>query len=146
LKQQRIQIKKGDEKMKMLVTLMVLGLMSMTTSIYAGKSCCPSTVKKKSAVAEDKSIVKVCVGCGEIKGSAKCCKDDAEKCKDCKLNKGSVGCCKDLKAADGEKSVKLCVKCGEVKGTEKCCKKDAKKCGCGMIKGSPGCCKMPKKK
>ena len=36
----------------------------------------------------------VCPLCGEIKGSAKCCKQGADKCYKCWLNKGSPGCCK----------------------------------------------------
>ena len=85
----------------------------------------------------------VCQNCGEIKGSGKCCKADAEKCEKCGLNKGSIGCCKGLKPAKGEDEVVLCTKCGEVKGSDKCCKAGAEKCEkCGLNLGSPGCCRI----
>jgi len=96
-------------------------------------------------VTEQPKLV-VCQKCGEIKGSEKCCKIDAEKCPKCGLNKGSIGCCKALEPAEGEKDIVLCAKCGEVKGTYKCCKVDAVKCPkCGLNEGSPGCCKLPPK-
>ena len=99
------------------------------------------TLRKKGEMPERHLVV--CGKCGELKGTEKCCKVDAEKCSKCNLNKGSVGCCKDLKPAEGEKDIVLCAKCGEVKGTEVCCNKEAVKCSkCGMAKGSPGCCKI----
>ena len=80
----------------------------------------------------------LCGGCGQIKGSAVCCKADAAKCDKCELAKGSPGCCKITKGKDAP----LCAKCGQIKGTDVCCKADADKCAkCGMAKGSPGCCK-----
>ena len=110
------------------------------TAVCPATGVCPkgsTQCKLKSAGA-----VKLCGSCGEIKGTANCCKKDAEKCSKCELIKGSPGCCKMTK---GE-TVKLCSSCGEIKGTTKCCKKDAVKCTkCNLIKGSPACCKLPKK-
>jgi len=94
--------------------------------------CCPGCVAKIKA-APDKYLAKIkangetaekapvllCSGCGEIKGTDKCCNKDAEKCGKCGLIKGSPGCCKITK---GGKPVALCAKCGEIKGTDKCCK------------------------
>ena len=110
------------------------------TAVCPATGVCPkgsTQCKLKSAGA-----VKLCGSCGEIKGTANCCKKDAEKCSKCELIKGSPGCCKMTK---GE-TIKLCSSCGEIKGTAKCSKKDAVKCTkCNLIKGSPACCKLPKK-
>jgi hypothetical protein len=127
--------------MKNLIVMAMIVSLGIGVSITSNAQCCGAKKAVKAA-----NTVTVCTGCGEIKGSGKCCKKNIAKCSKCNLHKGSIGCCKHLKAAKGEKAVKLCAKCGEQKGTEKCCKKDAKKCGCGMIKGSPACCKLPKKK
>lgn len=84
----------------------------------------------------------LCGKCGQIKGSAECCKADAAKCSKCGLIRGSPGCCK---LSESGKDVTLCAKCGQVKGSDLCCKADAVKCGkCGLAKGSPGCCKLSK--
>jgi len=45
----------------------------------------------KGCVAKAEKKVVVCKGCGEAKGSAKCCKPVA-KCAACGLHKGSLGC------------------------------------------------------
>ena len=83
----------------------------------------------------------VCPGCGEIKGTPKCCQTDVKRCAKCGLNKGSIGCCKHLKPPAGKKEITICAKCGEIKGAVACCKAGAKKCSkCGLNKGSVGCC------
>ena len=86
----------------------------------------------------------LCCKCGQIKGSALCCKPGAEKCSKCGLAKGSPGCCR----LDGAKAdVCLCTYCGEIKGSDKCCKAGAEKCAkCGLNKSSPGCCRIKKEK
>ena len=38
--------------------------------------------------------VKLCLKCGQIKGTDVCCKADAQKCSKCGLAKGAPGCCK----------------------------------------------------
>ncbi len=84
---------------------------------------------------------KICASCGQIKGTADCCKPGATKCEKCGLVKGSPGCCKLPKGT--KKDVALCVKCGQIKGSDDCCKADATKCEkCGLAEGSPGCCKI----
>ena len=84
--------------------------------------------------------VMLCGLCGQIKGSADCCKEGAEKCEKCSLVKGSPGCCIMTAGQD----VTLCAHCGQIKGSADCCKEGAEKCEkCGLAKGSPGCCKMP---
>ena len=104
--------------------------------IYA---CCPSCLAKikadpEKAVATLKAKgekpelrLAVCPECGEIKGTAQCCKPDAKKCSNCGLNKGSIGCCKELKPLAGQKDIVLCAGCGDVKGSAKCCKPNATK-------------------
>jgi hypothetical protein len=84
----------------------------------------------------------LCLHCGEIKGSDKCCNHEGRvKCPKCGLLKGSVGCCK---IPPGLEKAEICTHCGEIKGTEKCCKLEGReKCPkCGLLKGSPGCCKL----
>ncbi len=104
----------------------------------------PETIveQAETAVKEAVASIDLCTKCGQVKGTAECCKPDAKKCDGCGLAKGSPGCCKIPK--DVEK-VTLCTKCGQIKGTAECCKPDAEKCAkCGLAKGSPGCCKLPK--
>ena len=93
----------------------------------------------------DRTPVALCPKCGEIKGTAKCCKlEGRTKCAKCGLFAGSPGCCKIPKGT--KEPVLLCLKCGEIKGSAKCCKLEGRtKCSkCGLFKGSPGCCKIPK--
>ena len=81
--------------MKRIIVMLIVAA-SMVSVSYGGAGCPFSScgVGKKAAApkAEVKkaSVVDVCPGCGEIKGSAKCCKPDAKKC-GCGMNKGSVG-------------------------------------------------------
>ena len=133
--------------MKRIVVMLIVVASAASMSYGVGCPFSKCGVGKKAATpkAEVKkaSVVDVCTGCGEIKGSAKCCKADAKKCGGCGMNKSSVGCCKNLKPAEGEKTIKLCAACGEVKGSNNCCKANAKKCkSCGLNKKSPGCCKL----
>jgi len=124
------------KSVKWILVLLVIGFVTSVSTVIAGDHPSATTQVKKSATIE------ICTGCGEIKGSPKCCAPDAVKCGDCGLNKGSIGCCKDLKPAAGEKSVKLCRACGEVYGSADCCNPHAAKCEkCGRNKGAPGCCK-----
>ena len=79
--------------MKKVVTtvLMVvsLGLLTGCSSLCGKCKLCP--FGKKAA----KEAEALCVKCGEIKGSEKCCKAEGrEKCPKCGLFKGSPGCCK----------------------------------------------------
>lgn len=81
-----------------------------------------------------------CGKCGELKGSAVCCKEDVDVCEKCNLHKGSALCCK-LPAELAGKD--MCVKCGQVAGSELCCKEGAEICEkCSLQKGSPLCCKL----
>ncbi len=150
--------------MKSLLTVFVVGLISVVFAGCCGDGKCPITglggdeetkcslknnkcslsgkecadkekcsMKKDCPVLAKKAVI---CACGEIKGTANCCKKDAVKCSKCGLNKGSIACCKkDLVGKE------ICLKCGDIKGTENCCKKDAKKCPkCNLNKGSVGCC------
>ena len=102
------------------------------------------------ASAEEKENAKkpgtcvLCCKCGQIKGSALCCKPGADKCPKCGLHKGSPGCCR---LAGAKKPVCLCTYCGQIKGSDKCCKPNTVKCTkCGLDKGSPGCCRIKREK
>jgi hypothetical protein len=121
------------------LTLIVLALgltcwQANASGNYEGSS------KRKTAAAKKAAPVKLCLKCGEIKGSAVCCvAEGRSKCTKCDLFKGSVGCCKI--------PTTICTGCGEIKGTAKCCAAEGRtKCGgCGMFKGAPACCKIDKK-
>lgn len=85
--------------------------------------------------------VTLCGNCGQVKGSADCCKQGATLCKACGLHKGSPGCCRIKKG----KMVTLCGNCGQCKGSDLCCckKPDQPRCkGCGLFSKSPGCCRI----
>jgi hypothetical protein len=102
----------------------------------------PASGGAKTAAPKDTRIM-LCAKCGEIKGSAKCCKAGVEKCPLCGLNKDSASCCKKIDFRWGD--VELCPKCGEVKDSRRCCVMAAEKCPkCGLHKNSPGCCRIPK--
>ena len=93
----------------------------------------------------DKTPPALCTGCGEVKGTAKCCKAEGRtKCSKCELFKGSPGCCKIPKGT--KKPVPLCTACGEIKGAAPCCKVEGRtKCSkCNLLEGSTGCCKLPR--
>ncbi|MFH1731595.1 MAG: hypothetical protein ABIF82_08080 [Planctomycetota bacterium] len=122
-------------RMRNVVALvLIVAVLGMTSSCCIFGGSCSTT-----------NATKVCMKCGEIGGSDKCCAEGAEKCAKCGLNKGSVGCCRGLKPAAGATDVILCAKCGQVKGSDVCCKPGAAKCAkCGLVKGSPGCCKIGK--
>lgn len=99
-----------------------------------------------SAPAATAPVAKICLSCGEFKGTEKCCKTEGRvKCAKCGLLKGSAACCKVPKDYSGTGVV--CVSCGELKGTKMCCKTDGRvKCSkCGLLKGSIGCCKLPRR-
>ena len=89
---------------------------------------------------KDKKLTKLpalCAKCGQVKGSAVCCRKGVAKCAKCGLAKGAPGCCAIPKGATG--AVTLCGKCGQAKGAAVCCRKGAAKCGhCGLAAGSPG--------
>ena len=69
--------------------------------------CCPGCVAKIKADPDKylaaikakgetpaKAPVLLCKGCGQVKGSAKCCDPKAKKCGGCGIAKRSPGCCK----------------------------------------------------
>lgn len=86
--------------------------------------------------------IQLCIQCGQIKGSALCCKPGQTMCSSCGLVKGSPGCCKIPK---GAKTAVICADCGQIKGGVLCCQPNQTKCPkCGLVKGSPGCCLIPK--
>ena len=67
---------------KTLLLMAVIGLMGASMAMAACPTGCAAKVEKK---------VVSCKGCGEVKGSSKCCKP-AAKCAACGLHKGSPGC------------------------------------------------------
>jgi len=66
---------------KTLLLTAIIGLMGASVAMAA----CPAGCAKA-----EKAVVS-CKGCGEVKGSATCCKP-AAKCAACGLHKGSPGC------------------------------------------------------
>lgn len=119
-------------------------LMIVTVFAFVGASLCGNGCRKsdKEGQAGGDSI-KLCIKCGQIKGSQLCCKPGQTKCSSCGLAKGSPGCCNIPK---GAQTAALCAGCGQIKGSDLCCKPNQLKCAkCGLVKGSPGCCKIPEK-
>lgn len=115
-------------------------------------AACVETFKKDpekflKAMAEQgvgpEKVAAVCTKCGQIKGSAECCKPGHATCPKCGLAKGSPGCCKVEKGIT--EPVDLCLACGNIKGSQECganCAKPKASCtGCHRVKGSAGCCK-----
>ena len=78
-------------KKKLLLTALIafVGASIAMAACPTGCECAKCVAPK----AEKKTVL--CKGCGEVKGSAKCCKADAEKCSKCGMNKGAPGCCAD---------------------------------------------------
>ncbi len=100
---------------------------------------CKATQKVPSAPGK----VALCTECGQIKGTASCCKPGQAVCSKCGLAKGSPGCCKITKGSS--KPAYLCAHCGHIKGSAKCCQPGQATCAkCGLVKGAPGCCKIKK--
>ena len=97
-------------------------LMTVLVMAWAMGGCVTKTVPPAGPSGHGvRAGVKLCGGCGQIKGSEACCDAAAPRCAKCNLIKGSPGCCKLPKDAAGD--VLLCGKCGFIKGTAECCVK-----------------------
>ncbi len=117
-------------------------LMAAVSFLSMGSAGCQTAETSTEAVVSPGAI-SLCTGCGQIKGSASCCRPGAATCPACGLAKGSPGCCTIEKGSTVP--VALCTSCGQIKGSAACCRPGAAKCAsCGLVKGSPGCCKLPK--
>ena len=96
-----------------LIAVVVTALLISAQTVSADCGSCPADVKQNVEKAEatvqtaaatvaDVKGQKLCLKCGQIKGSEKCCKSGQKLCKKCGLVKDSPGCCKipkDAKAA-----------------------------------------------
>ena len=91
------------------ITALLLSAQSVSADCGSCKAGAKPNVEKAEAtavqtaekVAEVKGQ-KICLKCGQIKGTKKCCKPGQKLCGKCGLVKGSPGCCKipkDAKAA-----------------------------------------------
>lgn len=58
-----------------------------------------------------KTVILLCIKCGQIKSSELCCKPDQIKCPKCGLTKGSPGCCK---IPEGAQIAAFCTECDKV--------------------------------
>jgi hypothetical protein len=130
--------------------LSIVAIFSLATLWLAGcQKSAPSTDAAGAAAGsqpagggEEHAHLMLCGHCGQVKGTAECCQEGAEKCASCSLAKGSPGCCTIQAGTD----VALCEKCGQIAESEACCQPGAESCEkCGLAKGSPGCCKAPAK-
>jgi len=132
--------------MKKIVVMLIV--VASTVSMSYGAGCpfskCGVGKSKKAAATCTKAqkqacVVDVCTSCGEVKGSAKCCKADAKKCKDCGLNKKSPSCCK-LGAAKAQKACGTCPKTAKAKAA--CSAKNKADCGTcpKAAKATKSCC------
>jgi len=68
--------------------MLLVGAILVTGFFWAG--CRPLGGPKTGSGAD----IRLCAKCGQIKGSAACCKPGATTCATCGLAKGSPGCCK----------------------------------------------------
>jgi len=93
-----------------IVAVVVTALILSTQTVSAHCGSCKADVKenaekvtptcqKAAEKAADIKIQKLCLKCGQVKGSEECCKPGQTLCKGCGLVKGSPGCCKIPKGA-----------------------------------------------
>ena len=80
--------------MKAVKYALTIVVLASSLTVVAGPSCCGASKKASPNIAKKAEAVKLCVKCGEIKGTGKCCNAEAKKCSSCNLIKGSPGCCK----------------------------------------------------
>ncbi len=99
-------------KVVSIIAVVGIALLVSVQSVSANCGSCEGDVKKnvecasaalkcqKSAEkAPNADVQKLCLKCGQVKGSKLCCKPDQTLCKSCGLVKGSPGCCKIPKGA-----------------------------------------------
>lgn len=116
----------------------LISILALAAPLMLSAGC--KTTQKTASVSSE---VALCTKCGQIKGSAACCRPGQTLCSKCGLVKGSPGCCRITKGSS--KPVYLCAHCGQIKGSVECCKPGQPTCTkCGLVKGSPGCCKIKK--
>ena len=73
----------------------------------------------------NRTVIPLCIKCGQVKGGDLCCKLDQVKCSKCGLVKGSPGCCKIPK---GVQTIAICSKCRKIIGDKSCCACNDAKC------------------
>ena len=76
---------------KPLVIVLAVALSGAVLWVYGCQEPEVTSGKAEKAFAAN---VKLCLKCGQIKGSKLCCKPNQTKCSKCGLVKGSPGCCK----------------------------------------------------
>ena len=106
-------------KVKFLFVVLMIIVFSMGTIQAQEKTT------KVEKVKIEKTMDKLCIKCGEVKGSEKCCNKEVVKCEKCELHKGSPGCCKMNKADKKVKTEKA--ECGSKKKCGGCGSKPQKK-------------------
>ena len=88
-----------------IIAVVTTALLLSVQSVSANCGSCEGDVKQKvecaSAVTQqsaekavDVKAQKLCLKCGQVKGTEECCKPGQKLCKSCGLVKGSPGCCK----------------------------------------------------
>ena len=114
---------------------------------------CASTIPPYNPPASELAQLKakqplVLCKCGEIKGSANCCKSGLPVDMETGFHTNSMRhriimttqgelTKEELDCLYSQKNITLCKSCGHIKGTSKCCKKTAPKCKkCGFDKNS----------
>ena len=74
---------------------MLMPAILLTCALVAGCEQAPKTAQSSKTASLASRKVWICAKCGQIKGSADCCKTArTQKCSHCGLVKGSPGCCK----------------------------------------------------
>ena len=99
------------------VTALILSTQTVSANCGSCKADVKQNVKKACDVKSKTEFQKLCLKCGQVKGTEECCKPGQKLCKSCGLVKGSPGCCKIPK---GAKKAYYCPKTKKVV-TEKDC-------------------------
>ena len=105
--------------------LMIVMLLTFVGVFLSVNGCKKSGEENSNAEGADKTVMLLCIKCGQVKGNELCCKLDQVKCPKCGLAKGSPGCCKIPKDMQ---TMAMCSKCGKIIGGKLCCACDVAKC------------------
>lgn len=105
-------------------------LITVMMFVFLGLFLCSNGCKKSGKESSNdekagRTVMLLCIKCGQIKGGELCCKPDQIKCPKCGLVKGSPGCCKISK---GTQTAAICVKCNKVIMDKACCACSNAKC------------------
>ena len=133
-----------------IVTALLLSVQSVSAHCGSCEADVKQNVEKATATAQPSvekaaeiKAQKLCLKCGQIKGTEVCCKPGQKLCKSCGLAKGSPGCCKIPK---GAKKAYYCPETKKVVTSKANCPYSKKGKGANKIQatGPSGACPLSK--